>query len=119
MFPNTALNSISPDVRTMQAFPNIFFFIALPHVHLLPVRQLLSSVRESRVRSNPYSRLRRPDFLRCRDDQLRGNHRGITGRINARNCRSSKWVLLTCGGKPQHLSEDNLVMMHRHPGQHP
>ncbi len=25
MFPNTALNSISPDVRMMQAFPNIFF----------------------------------------------------------------------------------------------
>ncbi len=24
MFPNTALNSISPDVRMMQAFPNIF-----------------------------------------------------------------------------------------------
>jgi hypothetical protein len=25
MFPNTALNSISPDGRMMQAFPNIFF----------------------------------------------------------------------------------------------
>ena len=25
MFPNTALNSISPGVRIMQAFPNIFF----------------------------------------------------------------------------------------------
>src|SRR5258706_14643336 len=24
MFPNTALNSISPDVRMMKAFPNIF-----------------------------------------------------------------------------------------------
>lgn len=35
MFPNTALNSISPDVRILQAFPNSFFFIELPHVHLL------------------------------------------------------------------------------------
>ena len=25
MFPNTALNSISPAVRMLQAFPNIFF----------------------------------------------------------------------------------------------
>ena len=62
MFPNTALNSISPDVRMLQAFPNIFFFIELPHVHLLTLRRLLCSVRESRVRLNPYSRLRRPDF---------------------------------------------------------
>jgi hypothetical protein len=26
MFPNNSLKSISPDVRMMQAFPNIFFF---------------------------------------------------------------------------------------------
>jgi len=25
MFPNNSLKSISPDVRVMQAFPNIFF----------------------------------------------------------------------------------------------
>ncbi len=30
MFPNTALNSISPDVRMLQAFPNIFFSVVLP-----------------------------------------------------------------------------------------
>jgi hypothetical protein len=54
MFPNTALKIISSDVRMMQAFPNIFFFIELPHVHLLPVRRLLCSVTEIRIRLNPY-----------------------------------------------------------------
>jgi len=30
MFPNNALKSISPDVRKMQAFPNLFFLKNLP-----------------------------------------------------------------------------------------
>jgi hypothetical protein len=58
MFPNIALNSISPDVRTMQAFPNIFFSVVLPGLtccqiahneelspRLLPIPHMSASVR--------------------------------------------------------------------------
>jgi hypothetical protein len=99
MFPNNSLKSISPDVRMMQAFPNI---------NLGGKPQQIVEDKEGK---HPRSRFTSHNgfFITAAPPKLskiRFPTFALISHLSAQNR-----VLLTFGGKPQHISEDTLVMM--------